>query len=77
MLTSTPSSPPLSYLPLPSFLSAPLAAASVILGRRRFGSQGWSCAYGFNLGDLTICANVLQNYLNHAGSSAVPWQVWV
>lgn len=48
---------------------------SVILGRRRFGSQGWSRSYGFNLGDLTICANVLQNYLNHAtGTAPVPWQ---
>lgn len=36
---------------------------SLILGRRKFGSQGWSKHYNFNDGDLTICADVLQNYL--------------
>jgi len=38
---------------------------SLILGRRKFGSQGWSKHYNFNDGDLTICANVLQNYLKN------------
>lgn len=33
---------------------------SIVLGRKRFGQQGWSRAYSFNTGDLTICANVLQ-----------------
>ena len=28
---------------------------SLILGRRKFGSQGWSKFYSFNDGDLTIC----------------------
>lgn len=47
----------------------------MILGRRRFGTQGWSRFYGFNLGDLVICANVLSNYLNaSANGPAVPWQ---
>jgi len=46
---------------------------SVILGRRRFGTQGWSRSYGFNLGDLTICSNVLLNYLNASGPN-VPWE---
>jgi dynein heavy chain, axonemal len=34
-----------------------------IIGRKKFGSQGWSRVYNFNDGDLTICADVLQNYL--------------
>lgn len=37
---------------------------SVVLGRRKFGTQGWSRVYNFNDGDLTICADVLTNYLN-------------
>jgi dynein heavy chain len=45
---------------------------SVMLGRRRFGSQGWSRAYGFNMGDLKICSDVLQSYLER--SKEVPWQ---
>jgi len=36
---------------------------SLILGRRKFGSQGWSRLYNFNDGDLTICGDVLHNYL--------------
>jgi dynein heavy chain, axonemal len=55
---------------------------SLVLGRRRFGPQGWSRAYSFNTGDLTICANVLQAYLETAAASsttaggpvAVPWE---
>jgi dynein heavy chain, axonemal len=35
----------------------------MILGRKKFGTQGWSRGYNFNDGDLTICANVLHNYL--------------
>ena len=31
---------------------------SIILGRRRFGPQGWSPNYSFNTGDLVICSNV-------------------
>lgn len=38
---------------------------ALILGRRKFGSQGWSKHYNFNDGDLTICADVLQNYLKN------------
>jgi hypothetical protein len=34
-----------------------------VLGRRKFGSQGWSKSYNFNDGDLAICADVLNNYL--------------
>lgn len=36
---------------------------SVMLGRKKFGSLGWSRVYNFNDGDLTICADVLFNYL--------------
>lgn len=45
---------------------------SIVLGRRRFGPQGWSRAYSFNTGDLTICANVLQSYLED--NATVPWE---
>jgi len=46
---------------------------SLVLGRKRFGPQGWSRSYSFNTGDLTICANVLQAYLEAAPSGTVPW----
>jgi dynein heavy chain len=36
---------------------------SIILGRKKFGAQGWSRNYSFNDGDLTICGSVLHNYL--------------
>lgn len=44
---------------------------AIVLGRRRFGQQGWSRAYSFNTGDLSICANILQSYLD--ANEAVPW----
>ncbi|OQR88006.1 dynein heavy chain [Achlya hypogyna] len=44
---------------------------AIVLGRRRFGQQGWSRAYSFNTGDLTICGNVLQSYLDN--NATVPW----
>merc|ERR1711988_1099870 len=48
---------------------------SVMLGRKKFGQQGWSRNYGFNTGDLTICANVLQSYLDKVPEAmGVPWQ---
>lgn len=37
---------------------------SLIIGRKKFGPIGWSRIYNFNEGDLTICADVLTNYLN-------------
>nr|XP_036878224.1 dynein heavy chain 11, axonemal [Manis javanica] len=43
-----------------------------VAGRRRFGPQGWSRSYPFSSGDLTICANVLYNYLE--ASANVPWE---
>ena len=46
---------------------------SVMLGRKKYGCQGWSRAYGFNMGDLRICSDVLESYLN-ANQQNVPWQ---
>lgn len=43
-----------------------------VSGRLRFGPQGWSRSYPFNPGDLTICANILYNYLE--ASPNVPWE---
>lgn len=34
-----------------------------VAGRLRFGPQGWSRSYPFSPGDLTICTNILYNYL--------------
>ncbi len=45
---------------------------SIICGRRRFGSQGWSRKYAFNTGDLTVCSNVLVDYINN-NPDQVPW----
>eukprot|EP01028_Stygiella_incarcerata_P003513 TRINITY_DN1708_c0_g1_i1.p1 TRINITY_DN1708_c0_g1~~TRINITY_DN1708_c0_g1_i1.p1 ORF type:complete len:4499 (-),score=1316.34 TRINITY_DN1708_c0_g1_i1:2775-16271(-) len=45
---------------------------ALILGRRRFGPIGWSRPYSFNMGDLTISANVLFNYLE--ANNVVPWE---
>lgn len=45
---------------------------SLVLGRKKFGSQGWSRIYNFNDGDLTICADVLYNYLTKY--DVVPWE---
>jgi dynein heavy chain len=44
---------------------------SIMLGRIRFGQQGWSRKYSFNTGDLTICADVLSSYLDD--NATVPW----
>jgi len=44
---------------------------SLILGRTKFGSQGWSRKYDFNDGDLRICGEILHNYL--AAYEQVPY----
>lgn len=56
---------------------------ALVLGRRRFGTQGWSRAYSFNTGDLVICADILRRYVDKADSMpskgvgaatlALPW----
>ena len=43
-----------------------------LVGRHKFGSQGWSRKYGFNFGDLTISGDVVRNYLNN--NDFVPWK---
>ncbi|XP_032161875.1 dynein heavy chain 11, axonemal isoform X2 [Mustela erminea] len=43
-----------------------------VAGRLRFGPRGWSRSYPFSPGDLTICANVLYNYLE--ANPHVPWE---
>lgn len=45
---------------------------SLILGRSKFGYQGWSRKYDFNDGDLRISGDILHNYL--AGFDDVPYQ---
>lgn len=45
---------------------------SLIVGRKKFGAQGWSRNYNFNDGDLTICGDVLHNYLTKY--EKVPYQ---
>ncbi|KAG8443036.1 hypothetical protein GDO86_011741 [Hymenochirus boettgeri] len=42
-----------------------------VAGRLKFGPQGWNRSYPFNDGDLTICGNVLFNYLE--ANNKVPW----
>jgi dynein heavy chain len=44
---------------------------SIVLGRRRFGQQGWSRKYSFNTGDLEICIRVTNSYLE--ANTMVPW----
>lgn len=43
-----------------------------VAGRLRFGPQGWSRSYPFSPGDLTICTNILYNYLE--ANPNVPWE---
>ncbi|XP_014471080.1 PREDICTED: dynein beta chain, ciliary-like [Dinoponera quadriceps] len=45
---------------------------AAIAERRKFGAQGWNRSYPFNVGDLTISASVLLNYLE--GNAKVPWE---
>ncbi|ETV86145.1 hypothetical protein H257_02603 [Aphanomyces astaci] len=46
---------------------------AVILGRKRFGCQGWSRPYSFNQGDLTLCADVLRRYMDKTLDDKLPW----
>ena len=45
---------------------------ALCLGRRKFGFMGFSRQYPYNNGDLTVCAAVLQNYLE--ANEQTPWQ---
>ncbi|XP_071447818.1 dynein beta chain, ciliary [Hetaerina americana] len=45
---------------------------AVVAERRKFGPQGWNRIYPFNVGDLTISAHVLYNYLE--ANPKVPWE---
>jgi dynein heavy chain len=45
---------------------------SMVLGRRKFGQQGWSRKYPFNAGDFKICSDVLTTYLDN--NNEVPWE---
>ncbi|KAL0236998.1 hypothetical protein PCE1_000395 [Barthelona sp. PCE] len=44
---------------------------SLIIERKKFGAMGWNAKYPFNLGDLTICASVLKNFLED--NVHIPW----
>lgn len=51
---------------------------ALIIGRKKFGFLGWSRSYSFNEGDLTICGNVIKNYLDKcdiAYQNATPQQL--
>ena len=45
---------------------------TMLLGRAKFGAQGWSRKYPFNTGDLTISSNVLSNYI--AANAEAPYE---
>uniref|UniRef100_A0A7S1HZX9 Dynein heavy chain n=1 Tax=Eutreptiella gymnastica TaxID=73025 RepID=A0A7S1HZX9_9EUGL len=48
---------------------------SVVIGRKRFGAQGWAATYSFTTGDLLISADVLWNYLEVTNAdNAIPWE---
>lgn len=53
------------YIEFKAILFGLITFHSLILGRRKFGSQGWSRHYNFNDGDLLICGDVLHNYLGN------------
>ncbi|XP_018058898.1 PREDICTED: dynein heavy chain 9, axonemal [Atta colombica] len=45
---------------------------AAVAERRKFGAQGWNGLYPFNVGDLTISASVLLNYLE--SNTKIPWE---
>jgi dynein heavy chain len=47
---------------------------AILLGRKRFGSTGWSTPYRFSDGDLLMCANLLQERIECAKKGSVPWR---
>ena len=44
---------------------------SIVLGRRKFGKQGFSRSYEWNNGDLKVCGAILHNYLEN--NEDTPW----
>jgi len=44
----------------------------VMCERKKFGPQGWNRVYPFGAGDLTVCKDVLNNYLESSGTQ-IPW----
>jgi dynein heavy chain len=44
---------------------------SLVLGRRKFGFQGFSRNYPYNNGDITVCSDVLNNYVE--SRAQLPW----
>merc|ERR1712054_26944 len=46
---------------------------AIMVERIKFGPQGWNRKYPFNLGDLVVCKDVLNNYLEASGTN-VPWE---
>lgn len=44
---------------------------ALMLGRRRFGTLGFSCAYPFSAYDFSVCADLLKTYVE--AKEAVPW----
>jgi len=44
----------------------------VMCERKKFGPQGWNRIYPFGGGDLTVCKDVLNNYLEASGTN-IPW----
>lgn len=44
---------------------------SAVVERRKFGPIGWNRNYPYNFGDLTICVDILNNYLE--ANNSTPW----
>ena len=44
---------------------------SIIVERKKFGKLGWNREYPFNMGDLSSCIDVLNNYMEDR--PAIPW----
>lgn len=45
---------------------------SAVVERRKFGPIGWNRNYPYNFGDLTICVDILNNYLE--ANNSTPWE---
>lgn len=44
---------------------------AAVVERRKFGPIGWNRMYPYNFGDLTICVDILNNYLE--ANNSTPW----